>query len=127
MITESAAERRRSQRLLCHAALQFRDLQQPGGPYTGGLAKDVSAGGLKFETAQFFSHQRRLLMQVALPGVPTPIRTVAQVVWTYKQPHNDQYEIGAQFVEITPHDREAMASYVERGVHVVARPLSAAS
>lgn len=65
-------------------------------------------------------------MQLALPGVLAPIRTVAQVVWTYKQPHNDQYEVGARFVEIAPHDQQAMASYVERGVHVVTRPLSAA-
>lgn len=124
MTTENLAERRRSQRLFCHATFQFRDILKPRGPYAGSLAKDVSAGGLKFEAAQFFSHQQRLLIQMLLPGLSTPIRTVAQVVWTCKRPHSDQYEVGAQFIEMATHDQMTIASYVQRGVRVVAHPLA---
>ena len=109
---------------MCRAAMQFRDILEPRGPYEGGLAKDVSAGGLRFETAQFFSHQRRLIIQLLLPGLDAPIRSVMQVVWTCKHAHSDQYEIGAQFVEMASQDRNLVASYVERGVRAV--PMRAA-
>lgn len=114
-----ATDRRRFPRLICRAAVQYRDFLQPGGFRAGGLSKDLSAGGLRFQAAQFVAHQHRFLVHLIVPGVPTPIRTIAQVCWTRKQPHSDAYDVGARFVEITPHDRGRLADYVERGIRLV--------
>ena len=109
-------EQRRYPRLACHAPVQYRDLGQPQAPYTGALTHDVSAGGLKFHASEWLPVQHRLLVQLALPGVAEPIRTIAQVVWTRKQPHGDHYEVGARFVQMATEDLGAVAAYVERGM-----------
>ncbi len=113
-----AIERRRFPRLTCRASVQYRDLLQPRALQAADLSRDLSAGGLQFQTAQFFSRYRRLVIQVTLPGVPQPVRTIAQVMWTRKQPLGDLWDVGAHFVEITAQDRGLLADYVERGVHV---------
>ncbi|MBI4227679.1 MAG: PilZ domain-containing protein [Candidatus Omnitrophica bacterium] len=110
-------EQRRCPRLVCHTALQYRDILEPHAPYAGSLTHDLSAAGVKFQAAQWLPAQHRLLLQLHLPGVADPIRTIVQVVWTRKQSHSDQYEVGARFIQITAHDREAVAGYVERGIN----------
>ena len=115
-------ERRRFTRLDCRTAVQYRDLVQPREPYAGGLTKDISAGGLMFETAQFFSHQHRLLIQLTLPSRAALIRAVTQVMWVRKRPHDDRYDIGLRFIEITVQDQETVASHVERGIRISDRP-----
>ena len=109
-------EQRRYPRLACHAPVQYRDLNQPQTPYTGALTHDVSAGGLKFHASEWLPVQHRLLVQLALPGVAEPIRTIAQVVWTRKQAYGDHYEVGARFVQMATEDLGAVAAYVERGM-----------
>ena len=108
-------EQRRHPRLACRAPVQYRDLRQPQASYAGTLTDDVSVGGLRFHTAEWLPLQHRLLVQLALPGIPAPIRTVAQVIWTRKQPHSDRYDVGARFVEMITEDLGAVADYVERG------------
>lgn len=116
MATVPPAERRRFPRLACRAAVQYRDILKPREPQAGGLSKDLSAGGLQFETAQFFAHRSRVLLQVTLPGLVAPLRTIAQVTWSRKQPLGERFDVGVRFVEITPTDRGLVADYVERGI-----------
>lgn len=111
-------EQRRYPRLACHAPVQYRDLRRPQASYAGALTHDLSAGGLKFHASEWLPVRHRLLIQLTLPGVATPIRTIAQVIWARKHPHGDQYEVGAQFIGMTPEDLGAVAGYVERGVRL---------
>lgn len=107
-------ERRRFPRVACRAAVQYRDLLKPGSHSLGGLTKNVSLGGLQFETAEFFPSQHRLLMELRVPGASEgPVRTIVQVVWTRKQAHGDRYDTGAQFLGIESRDHQILADYLQ--------------
>lgn len=110
-------EQRRFPRLACHTPLQYRDIFKPHATYIGSLTQDLSAGGVKFQASEWLAVQHRLLVQLQLPGALEPIRTIAQVVWTRKHAHSDQYEIGVCFVEMTAYDRDLVAEFVDRGLH----------
>jgi len=95
--------------------VRYRDLCQPEAPRAGGLTKDLSAGGLRFQVTRGVSPGSRLLIQVTVPGTPAPIRTIALVIWTHKQPDDERWDVGVQFVGVTPQDRGVLADYVAHG------------
>ncbi|MBI4313780.1 MAG: PilZ domain-containing protein [Candidatus Omnitrophica bacterium] len=116
MTQKFSAERRRHPRLVCHGAGQYRDLLQPNETYAGCITRDVSAGGVGFRTPRRLESDSRLILQLSIPGLSGIVRAIAQVVWAARQPQGDEYEVGAQFVQISPEDRSSVAEYVERGV-----------
>lgn len=111
----STSERRRFPRIACREVVRYRDLLKPSAALLGGLTKDLSMGGVRFETAECFPCRTRVLVELVLSGrTAAPIRTIAQVVWVQKQAHSDQYEAGAQFVEMQPQDRQALAGHLQQ-------------
>lgn len=109
-------ERRRFPRLACRAAVQVRDLFEPGASPAGGLSGNVSVGGLRFQSERFLPQTRLLLVQLTLPGASAPFRTIVRVVWTAKQLHTERYDVGAEFIEVASQDLRGLADYVERGI-----------
>ncbi len=107
-------ERRKFPRIECRTGVQYRHIHQPSAVFATSLTKDVSAGGVLCLVDQFHPRESRLLMQITVPGVPAPIRTIAQVVWIRKQPYGDRYDAGLQFVEMVPEDRAQIKAYVDR-------------
>lgn len=116
MTPRRPAERRQFPRVACHAALQYRQVLRPDQAYHGGLSKDVSAGGLRFEVPQCLPVRSRLLLEFSLPPGRAPMRLIAQVAWVAQRPRAAQYDVGAQFVELTPEDRAAVVRFVEQGL-----------
>lgn len=112
----AGVEQRRYPRLTCHTAVQYRDILQPRATYVGSRTQDLSVGGLRFHASEWLAANHRLLVQLHLPGTAEPIRTIAQVVWSRKQSHSDQYEIGARFIQMTAYDRDAVTGFVDRGL-----------
>lgn len=114
--SEPLVERRGLPRLKLSIPIQFRNILKPQEPFSGSLSKDISAGGVRFSGSTFLPKGARLVLLISLPPLLKPIRTLAQVVWVSEQRFSETYECGLQFIEVTPEDRDTIATYVERGV-----------
>ena len=110
-------ERRRFQRLNYTDPVQFRDVLKPGESYSGAVARDLSAGGVRMTTWTFLPKDGRLVVTLTLPGRTQPVRAISRIAWTQKERSSlERYECGLEFIGISPEDREAVAGHVERGV-----------
>ena len=109
-------ERRGLPRLKVSAPLQFRNVLKPSEPFAGSLTRDLSAGGVAVTTSFPLSKEMRVVVLLSLPGLLKPIRTIGRVAWIETKKFNDGFDCGIQFFEMTTEDRDAVASYVERGV-----------
>ncbi len=115
-IEKPLVERRRFPRLHCGSPIQFRNVLIPQNPFDRSLSKDLSAGGICMATTHFVPVEQRLVLVLALPGLPKPIRVVGRVVWTQQNRFAGTYDSGVEFLEMSSQDRETIAEYVERGV-----------
>ena len=109
-------ERRQLPRLPFTKPVQYRSLFKAPRVYTGSIAGDLSASGLRITNAVPLSKEDRLVLLFSLPDSAQTIRTIARVACQRERPFEAGYESGQQFIEITPEDRDSIAGYVERGV-----------
>ena len=109
-------ERRQSPRLNFAEPVQFRDILKPHELYTGAIARDLSASGLRIRSEMVLPKEQRLLLLLSLPGSHRVIRAIARVAWDSDRSFGSGSEAGLQFVGIAPEDQEAIAGFVERGV-----------
>ena len=109
-------ERRRLPRLNYTEPIQSRNLLKSNEVYSGSLARDLSAGGLRIRSSVPLAKENRLLVLLSLPDSRRVIRAVSRVAWHAQRPFGSGYESGLQFIEIASEDRDSIAGYVERGV-----------
>jgi len=109
-------ERRQLPRLPFSEPIQYRDLLKAPRVYSGSIAGDLSARGLKITNAKPLAKEDRLVVLFSLPGSTQEIRAIARIAWNRERPFGSSYESGLQFIEITAEDRNAIAGFVERGV-----------
>ncbi len=114
--TQPLVERRQLPRLTFTGPLQYRDLFKAPRVYSGSLARDLSAGGLRISSSTSFARDDRLVLLLSLPDSLREIRAIARVSWQRERPFASSYESGLQFIEITSEDRDSIADFVERGV-----------
>lgn len=107
-------EKRKSPRVKTSIPVRYRELQDGSAVGTGSLSCDVSTGGLRFMSNKFFSAACRLILELDIPTMTKPLKTVSKVVWIQKaKPGEDcEYEVGSQFMEISGKDRELIAKYM---------------
>ena len=110
---DNAAERRRFQRVDSNLPLRYKNLRTTTIP-AGSTTKDISEGGISFNTSEFISLACRLVVEVNLPTVSKPIKVISKVAWIKKSFSGDQYELGNQFLEISKEDRATITDYVSR-------------
>ncbi|MBI3312035.1 MAG: PilZ domain-containing protein [Candidatus Omnitrophica bacterium] len=111
----SLPERRRYLRLNFREPIRFRDVFKPHA-YSGALARDLSAGGLRMSAQEFLPKDSKLVVVLDLPGVREPVRTISRVAWMQKERTSDRYDCGLEFVGISREDQEIIAGHIERGV-----------
>ena len=116
ILTQPLVERRQQMRLTFTEPVQYRNVFKPNELYSGSLARDLSAGGVRIATPVPLAKDDRLVVLLTLPDAPTVIRAIARVAWQQQKPFGSIYESGLQFIQITPEDRDLVASFVERGV-----------
>lgn len=112
---QSFIERRRQPRLNFTEPIQFRRLLKPEEAYSGSLGRDLSAGGLRIQSATPLAKDDRFVLLLALPDSPRVIRAISQVIWNSQRSFSSGQEAGLQFIEITSEDRDSIAGFVERG------------
>lgn len=109
-------ERRRFPRLNFTEPVRFRDVFKPQEGYSGAVARDLSAGGIRMTTHTFLAKNSRLVVLLDLPGLARPVRTISRIAWVQEESFSDhRHKCGLEFVGIAREDREAVAGHVERG------------
>lgn len=111
-INYSGEERRSYPRAQYDLALQYRILNKNYSQATGVLAKDISAGGMKFVSSNFLPVFTLLRIELLLESDIHSISLTARVAWTEKLPYNENYLIGVEFLNIKNEDRVKINSFV---------------
>ncbi|MFA5499836.1 MAG: PilZ domain-containing protein [Candidatus Omnitrophota bacterium] len=109
----SSTDRRRSPRIDSNLPVKYRNLKLTN-PSLGSLTKDISEGGVSFKTNEFISLACRLVVEITIPTLQRPIKAISKVAWIKKNPSDDHYELGNQFLEISKEDRAVISDYVSR-------------
>jgi len=112
-MVETSEDRRRFQRIDYGNSVSYKKLRTPAEEPVGALAKDLGEGGVRFTINEFLSLASRLVIEIAIPNSPKPIKAIAKVAWIRKTPMGDQYEIGNQFLDMTKEDKKLVAKFID--------------
>jgi hypothetical protein len=75
-------------------------------------AKDLSLGGLRFQSEDFLPLDSTLFLELRLQNSARPIRSIARVAWARSLPSGYRYEVGSEFVDIVASERKALEDYL---------------
>ncbi|MFA5146219.1 MAG: PilZ domain-containing protein [Candidatus Omnitrophota bacterium] len=115
-INQNIDERRKNKRVTFHLPLQYRNLRKIGVTSLGSLTKDISEGGVRFNSSEFISLACRLVVEITLPTSTKPIKAISKVAWIRKLPTTSEYELGNQFLEMSKEDKDLVMNFVNRAV-----------
>lgn len=107
-------ERRQYPRVNTTMSIQYRGIRQASDSIMGAIARDISSGGIRVLVNEFVSVFTRLVVEVAIPSTPKPVRVISKVAWIQKRPHGEQYEVGMQFLDMAEEDRRNICEFVKR-------------
>jgi len=91
------------------------------------ITKDISAGGLMFETERNISKESKINMEICQPvnrdkTMIFCIPALAKVVWVREidkdnfESGENKYRVGTEFLEIKEEDRKRIADYIEEDI-----------
>ncbi len=109
-------ENRRYKRIESNVPVQYKNLRVSTDLPLGSIARNLSEGGVCFQTSKFISLACRLVVELAIPTSPKPIKAISKVAWIRKIPSSDQYELGNQFLEITKEDKTNILNFVNQSL-----------
>ena len=64
------------------------------------ITRDLSRGGIRFFVKNFFQKDSILKIKLTMDRAPVTFEAVVKTAWVSQVPHSDQYEIGAQFIDM---------------------------
>ena len=108
----SVQDKRRFKRVGASLSVEYRDLKKGAELPKGSLSRNISEGGVCFNSKEFMSLACRLVVNISLPNSGKPIKAISKVAWIRRVPASDQYELGNQFLEISKEDRVHIAEFV---------------
>lgn len=110
----SVENKRRHKRLDSTFPIQYRNLRKVGVIPVGSMTRNLSEGGVCFNSKEFVSLACRLVVEISLPNTTKPIKAISKIAWIRKLPATDQYELGNQFLEITKEDKANIMNFVNQ-------------
>lgn len=105
-------EKRRFPRITSSIPVEYRDISRQIDSFVPTLSKDISEGGIRFICDDFISIFTRLLVNVALPIHPKPVKAISKIAWIKKLPYGSQFEAGVQFLDMADSDRNLLTSFL---------------
>ncbi len=105
--------KRRFPRLDSSLPLRYKNLRKSGSSPLGASTKNISEGGVCFNSSEFISLACRLVVEINLPTTPKPIKAISKVAWIRKLPNGDQYELGNQFLDMAREDKSQIVEYMK--------------
>jgi len=118
------SEKRRYQRVDIGVPLNFKELKSENPLSKGALTRNLSEGGVRFNTDRFISLSCRMIVEINIPSILKPLRAISKVAWIRKLPVGDDYEIGNQFLDMTKEDKNIIADFIKKAISQVASPAS---
>ena len=109
-------DKRRYKRVDANVPVQYKNLRIPTDLPIGSIARNLSEGGVCFQTGKFISLACRLIVEISIPTSLKPIKAISKVAWIRKIPSTDQYELGNQFLEITKEDKVNILNFVSQSL-----------
>ena len=113
---ENVENKRRYKRVDSNVPVLYKNLRIPTELPAGSIARNLSEGGVCFQTSKFISLACRLVVEISIPTVLKPIKAISKVAWIRRIPLSDQYELGNQFLEITKEDKANILSFVNQSL-----------
>ena len=104
-------EKRRYLRVDTALPMRYNELHGKSYSARGTTTKNVSEGGVRFHSDRFFSLACHLVVEINIPSLFKPIRTISKVAWIKKLPSGTEFEIGGQFLAMTNEDEQALSAY----------------
>jgi c-di-GMP-binding flagellar brake protein YcgR len=91
-------ERRQQQRVNMTMSVQYRGIRQASNSVVNAISRDISVGGARLLVNEFISVFTRLILEISVR----------------KRPYGEQYEVGAQFMEMSEEDRRGVVDFIEK-------------
>ncbi|MDP1853408.1 MAG: PilT/PilU family type 4a pilus ATPase [Candidatus Omnitrophota bacterium] len=91
--------------------LIFNDGRQ--GEVISTLTKDISTGGILFESDRVIPLDAKVKITLSLPGAARNIEAISKIVRVEEVEFKEQYNIGVMFVDIGPQDSAELLKLVE--------------
>ena len=105
---KSGAEKRKSQRVDVRFPIRFREVRASAATSLGAQGKDISPGGLRFQTESFIPRNASLALEFFLPESGKTIRAVSKVTWLKVLPSGYRFEVGSEFTEVNLSEMELL-------------------
>jgi hypothetical protein len=105
-------EKRKCQRVDVRFPIKFRDIRASSAACLGAQGKDISLGGLRFQTESFVPRNANLALEFFLPESEKTIRAVSKVTWLKVLPSGYRFEVGSEFTEIVPSEMKLLRSRI---------------
>lgn len=117
-------ERRISPRLNERIFILCQSKEKPGMNIIKGFTKNISAGGLMFESDGSLSRQDTFILEIYQPSIQSgqefiSMTTLAKVKWvtpidlTKEYEGIDKFKVGMEFLKLDDRDRNTIAKYVQ--------------
>jgi c-di-GMP-binding flagellar brake protein YcgR len=108
-------ERRRYKRIPAHFLIKF-SIPGENEDLVLSFIRNISAGGVLFFSEKKINPGTLIKMTINVPsatGEPINVRSISRTIYAAKLRGLDGYNIGAEFAEIDPQDREALLTKLE--------------
>jgi c-di-GMP-binding flagellar brake protein YcgR len=106
--TNPLKERRKFLRLSAKFPIRYRIKR--GGFFVSALTQDLSLSGIRLNADRFFPQGLNLNLELNI--LSKIINPVGRVVWSHPFVHSNRYEMGIEFIEINPGDRNYLCDYI---------------
>lgn len=106
--TNVIKERRRYRRV--NAKFPIRYQIKRGGFFASALTQDVSIFGARLNADRFFPSGLNLKLELNI--LSRIIKPVGKVVWSQPLPHSDRYQMGIEFIEVDPQEKNYLSDYI---------------
>lgn len=106
-------EKRKYRRVDIAIPLRYKELRGNSYLSKGTLTKNISEGGVRFRTHKFLSLACHLVVEMSLPSIAKPVKSIAKVAWIKKLPAGDDYEVGNQFLAMSNEDESVLSEYMK--------------
>lgn len=107
-------DKRRFKRVEGNFPLQYKNLRKTGDPAIEATTRNISEGGVCFNSKEFISLACRMVVEIALPTSPKPIKAITKVAWIKRVPSGEHYELGNQFLDMAKEDKTHVVNFINK-------------
>lgn len=82
------------------------------------ITRDISQGGIRFFVHDFVPKGSLMRIRLTLKKMTFSFEAITKVVWVEEDHHNERYEVGVEFVNISQQATEHLINYIRDALEV---------